>query len=126
MKNTAPSLYRNRLIILLILTFASVADLMVLFIAGKGFFGIYKFFILYGLVFILQETFKIFRTLVIFMLSAVAFLGVIRLLVAVNLHDLQNFFLNKILVPAAVPLYVAIGCILVFSGIFLHRYKVFR
>ena len=126
MENTTKTLYRNRIFILLIITFASVADLMVLFLTSKGFFSIYKLFLMYAVVFILQETFKFFRAVMLFLLAAALFLGLLKLLAAVNLHSLQDFFLNKILVPAAMPLYLSMGCITVLAYLFLRRYKVFR
>lgn len=126
MQDKANSLFKQKVLLIVLLTFANFADLAVLLIMGKGFFGIFKFFFIYGLVFMLQDAFTWFRYALIVLFLATTLLNVGSILSNTTAVGLPEFLLDKLFVPAALPFFVSMACIALLSFLFLRKYKMFN
>jgi hypothetical protein len=116
----------NRLIIIFILAFASIADVVVVLTLGEGFLYMINVFLVLFFVFALQDAFKWFRIIVIIYLAARVVLWLVPLVAGFDLLYARQFIENQILHPALMPLYFSMLLIAVFSYRFVRSYDIFK
>jgi len=122
MTDNTPSVYWNRILIVVILTFASVADLAAPLITGDGFLAIIKIFMMLGIAFALQSAFKWIRILLLVVGGGALVLNLAVFVLRIDSQWWYSFFVYKIAVSAALPLYVSLLIISLLGYLFLRHY----
>lgn len=112
--------WKNRLLVAFLLTFASLADMARLAV-GDGFLGIIRIFLILGVAFIIQDTFRWARIVLIIITSTYYMLWFTRAIID-NKTRLEHEVIDTIFVPAATPLYVSLFLIGILSYLFLRNY----
>jgi hypothetical protein len=117
---------RNKVLIIFLLTFSSVVDIVVLIMKDNGSLGMFQIFVVWGLVFILQDAFKWFRVIVFNVCGIIAIYQLVRLLITIDILNLKYFIEQQIFVSSVVPLYTAISLIGLLTFFFIRNYDISR
>jgi hypothetical protein len=117
---------RNKVLIIFLLTFSSVVDVVVLFMKGNGSLGMFQIFVVWGLVFILQDAFKWFRVILFNVCGIIAIYQFVRLLITIDILNVKYFLERQIFVSSVIPLYIAISLIGLLTFLFLRNYDISR
>src|SRR5690606_21113887 len=118
--------FMNKVLVIFIITFVSIVDILALIITKTHFFGIYKVFLILGVLFILQDYFRWFKIIFGAVIAISSLISLFIWVVNIDAYNVFELILNKVFVPAAIPLYFSISFILILWCIFLNNFKTFR
>ncbi len=119
--------FRDKILILLLLTFSCAIDSIVLpIIQDQSSLGIINIFLVLGVLFILQHRFKWFRRTFFYLIVFSFIYKTITTIVNFNESEVKYFLDKPLFVPSVIPLYISFSLIGMFVYYFLRNYDISR